>query len=104
MFETSKHVPKTEKRCCVFKDNLPLYCLFLLCTSRKYTNSPCRRVWNFLVGGGSIRLNILKFWGLNEMHEALWKFPEGGGSWKNPSVGMDGYFLQLHFAKKVNKL
>ena len=21
MFETSKHVPKTEKRCCVFKDN-----------------------------------------------------------------------------------
>ena len=20
MFETSKHVPKTEKRCCVFKD------------------------------------------------------------------------------------
>ena len=22
MFETSKHVPKTEKRCCVFKDNV----------------------------------------------------------------------------------
>ena len=21
IFETSKHVPKTEKRCCVFKDN-----------------------------------------------------------------------------------
>ena len=21
MFETSKHVPKTEKRCCVSKDN-----------------------------------------------------------------------------------
>ena len=21
MFETSKHVPKTEKRCCVFKNN-----------------------------------------------------------------------------------
>ena len=21
MFQTSKHVPKTEKRCCVFKDN-----------------------------------------------------------------------------------
>ena len=21
MFETSKHVPKTEKRCCVFNDN-----------------------------------------------------------------------------------
>ena len=21
MFETSKHVPKTEKRCCVLKDN-----------------------------------------------------------------------------------
>ena len=21
MFETSKHVPETEKRCCVFKDN-----------------------------------------------------------------------------------
>ena len=21
MFEASKHVPKTEKRCCVFKDN-----------------------------------------------------------------------------------
>ena len=21
MFETSKHVPKTEKHCCVFKDN-----------------------------------------------------------------------------------
>ena len=21
MFEKSKHVPKTEKRCCVFKDN-----------------------------------------------------------------------------------
>ena len=24
MFETSKHVPKTEKRCCVFKENLNL--------------------------------------------------------------------------------
>ena len=22
MFETSKHVPKTEKRCCVFKNNM----------------------------------------------------------------------------------
>ena len=25
MFETSKHVSKTEKRCCVFKDNIWLY-------------------------------------------------------------------------------
>ena len=29
MFETSKHVPKTEKRCCVFKDNLLLCNIFL---------------------------------------------------------------------------
>ena len=39
-FETSKHVPKTEKRCCVFKDNCisflclgHLYCLQLLITT-----------------------------------------------------------------------
>ena len=25
MFETSKHVPKTEKLCCVFKDNYNQY-------------------------------------------------------------------------------
>ena len=24
MFETSKHVPKTEKRCCVFRDKILL--------------------------------------------------------------------------------
>jgi len=26
MFETSKHVPKTEKRCCVFKNNYKTIC------------------------------------------------------------------------------
>ena len=25
VFETSKHVPKTEERCCVFKNNLSVY-------------------------------------------------------------------------------
>ena len=25
MFETSKHVPKTEKRCCVFENKIEFY-------------------------------------------------------------------------------
>ena len=29
MFETSKHVPKTEKRCCVFKDKHLMFSKYL---------------------------------------------------------------------------
>ena len=35
MFETSKHVPKTEKRCCVFKVN-----------KNKITNCPPHAMWH----------------------------------------------------------
>ena len=38
MFETSKHVPKTEKRCCVFKDKQKLPTMQSMIHCQKYRN------------------------------------------------------------------
>jgi len=54
-----------------------------MCSTRKYPYSPQRRDWNFLGGGGSIRLTNLK-----ECMEFNWNFQRGGGILeKIPSMG-----------------
>ena len=59
---------------------------YLLCSSRKYPQSPQRRDWNFLGCGGFCKAKKVK-----EMYEVYLEFPEGQGEGgvleKIPSVG-----------------
>jgi len=68
-----------------------------LCSSRKYPYSPHRGDWNFLGGGGSLRLKNLK-----KCMELNWNFQRGGEVLgKIPSVGRYGYFRNYTLSPPV---
>ena len=54
-----------------------------LCSSRKYPDSPNRRDWNFLGGGGFVTSKKLKI----KCMKLNWNFQRGGGLRKNPFGG-----------------
>ena len=77
----------TKTTCTFYKS---LICMqFTMCSIRKYPDSPHRRDWKFLGGGGSQRpQNLSKCMNLD------WNFQKGGGLRKKPFHGerMDNFW------------
>ena len=58
MFETLKHVPKSEKRCCVFKDNLTEFSLKEDFSSAEYQTQRTLICLTFPTTSGSLERSL----------------------------------------------